>query len=125
MTLKAKSIVENRFWIIENDKGERIGNIAQTNSGIRCTVSDTMEIFPNMQEMVEKKNITIVRKTTEFKNKSKETEVYGYPTSHSTFNQIWNVKLKLPIYTKNNKSSSYFCAGYYVCLLYTSPSPRD
>jgi hypothetical protein len=43
MTLKAKNIVENRFWIIENDKGERIGNIAQTNTGVRCTMEDSVE----------------------------------------------------------------------------------
>jgi hypothetical protein len=114
MTLKAKNIVENRFWIIENEKGERIGNIAQTTSGVRCTVDDAVEVFPNMSEMAEKKNISIIRKTTELKNKTKETEVYGYPTNYSTFNQIWNVKLKLPLYTKNSKSSSFFAAGYYI-----------
>jgi len=113
MTLKAKNIVENRFWIIENDKGERIGNIAQTTTGIRCTVDDSVEVFPDMQEMMQKKNIVISRKIRENKTIA-DNEVYGFPTSHTAYNQIWNVKLKLPIYTKNNKSSSYFCAGYYV-----------
>jgi len=113
MTLKAKNIVENRFWIIENDKGERIGNIAQTTSGVRCTVDDNVEVFPDMQEMMAKKNIVIARKNRENKLMV-DNEVYGYPTNHNSHNQIWNVKLKLPLYTKNNKSSSYFCAGYYV-----------
>ena len=114
MTLKAKNIVENRFWIIENEKGERIGNIAQTTSGVRCTVDDAVEVFPNMSEMAEKKNISIVRRTREFKNRTTNGDVYGFPTSHVPHNTLWNVKLKLPLYTKNDKSSSYFCAGYYV-----------
>jgi len=115
MTLKAKNIVENRFWIIENDKGERIGNIAQTTSGIRCTVSDTIEVFPSMQEMIDKKGIVVSKRTSELKQpKIKTNEVYGYPTSHDTHNQIWNVQLKLPLYTKNEKSSSFFAAGYYI-----------
>jgi len=114
MTLKAKNIVENRFWIIENEKGERIGNIAQTTSGVRCTVSDTIEEFPTLQEMMEIKNITISKRAKDFKNPIKTNEVYGYPTSHTAHNHIWNVKLKLPLYTKNDKSSSFYCAGYYV-----------
>ena len=114
MTLKAKNIVENRFWIIENDKGERIGNIAQTNTCVRFTVSNTMEEFPSMQEMMSQKNIVITRKTTDFKPKTINMDVYGYPTNHATYNQIWNVKLKLPLYTKKIKSSSYHAAGFYI-----------
>jgi len=113
MTLKAKNIVENRFWIIENDKGERIGNIAQTTSGVRCTVDDNVEVFPDMQQMVAEKGITFIRRSREAKP-AVESMVYDFPTNHTPHNILWNVKLKLPIYTKNNKSSSYFCAGYYV-----------
>jgi hypothetical protein len=114
MILKAKNIVENRFWIIENDKGERIGNIAQTNSGIRCTVSDIVELFPSMEEMVNKKNISLIRRTRENKTKNTVKEVYEFPTDHTPHNTLWNVKLKLPLYTKNEKSSSFYCAGYYI-----------
>ena len=64
MTLKAKNIVENRFWIIENDRGERIGNIAQTTSGIRCTVEDSVEVFPDMQEMMAKKEYCHFKKNS-------------------------------------------------------------
>ena len=110
--LKAKNIVENRFWVIENDKGERIGNIAQTTSGVRCTVDDSVEVFPDMQQMVAEKGITFVRRSREAKH-SVENTVYDFPTNHTPHNILWNVKLKLPIYTKNDKSSSYFCAGYY------------
>ena len=112
--LKAKNIVENRFWIIENDAGDRIGNIAQTSSGVRCTVSDVVETFPSMAEMIEKKNISIVRRTRELTSKTVDGEVYGFPTNHTQHNTLWNVKLKLPIYTKNDKSSSFYCAGYYI-----------
>ena len=113
MTLKAKSIVENRFWIIENDKGERIGNIAQTTSGVRCTMEDNVEIFPTMQEVLAQKDIKVVRRSREPKVVV-ENSVYDYPTNHTPHNILWNVKLKVPIYTKNDKSSSYYCAGYYI-----------
>ena len=112
--LKAKNIVENRFWIIENDAGDRIGNIAQTSSGVHCTVSDVVETFPSMAEMIEKKNISIVRRTRELTSKTVDGEVYGFPTNHTPHNTLWKVKLKLPIYTKNDKSSSFYCAGYYI-----------
>lgn len=113
MTLKAKNIVENRFWIIENDKGERIGNIAQTTSGVRCTMEDSVEVFPSMQEVLTQKDIKVVRRSREAKPEV-ENSVYDYPTNHKPHNILWNVKLKCPIYTKNDKSSSYYCAGYYI-----------
>ena len=30
---------------------------------------------------------------------------------------MWDIKHKFPVYTKSNKSKSFFCAGYYVVKL--------
>lgn len=112
--LKAKSIVDNRFWVIENDAGERIGTIAQNKNAVSYRVGETSEDFPDFAEMAKKKNIEIVRKSRLDNAKKSTDSVYGYPTNHTPHNQIWNVQMKLPLYTKTAKSSSYHCAGYYI-----------
>jgi hypothetical protein len=116
MTIKIKPIVENKFWIIENDDGERIGTCAANKDKISYRVGNTSEDFPSFNDMVKEKQVEVSRryttpKTTEV---SLDKSVYGYPTNHTPHNQIWNVQMRLPLYTKTNKSSSYHCAGYYI-----------
>ena len=40
--------------------------------------------------------------------------VYEYPCNSRPYNPIYNVKKKLPIYSKSSKSKSLYCAGHYV-----------
>jgi hypothetical protein len=40
--------------------------------------------------------------------------VHGFPAGCRVHNPIWDVKHKLPLYTKDFKSKSYYCAGYYL-----------
>ena len=113
--LKAKSIVDNRFWVVENDAGERIGTIAQKNNKVSYRVGDISEDFPDFAEMAREKNVSITRKTSARKKPVViDKDVYGYPTNHTPHNIIWNVQMKLPLYTKTAKSSSYHCAGHYI-----------
>ena len=41
-------------------------------------------------------------------------EVHGYPCKTKPHNEIFDVKRKLPLYTKTPKSQSFHCAGYYI-----------
>jgi hypothetical protein len=40
-------------------------------------------------------------------------QVQGYPSGSRVYNPIWDVQHKLPLYTKNRKSRSWFAAGWY------------
>jgi hypothetical protein len=111
--LKAKSIVDNKFWVLENDAGERIGTIAAGKNKVSYRTPELTEDFPNFAEMAKNKNITVTRRSSKPAGQN-STEVYGYPTKHTPHNQIWNVQMRLPLYTKTSKSSSYHCAGYYI-----------
>jgi hypothetical protein len=39
--------------------------------------------------------------------------VHGYPTTGKIHNPMWDIKMKLPVYTKTTKSKSWFAAGWY------------
>ena len=40
--------------------------------------------------------------------------VHGFPTSVTPYNTMYDVKRKLPLFTKSDKSKSAYCAGYYI-----------
>jgi hypothetical protein len=40
-------------------------------------------------------------------------QVQGYPSGSRVYNPIWNVQHRLPLFTKNNKSRSWYAAGWY------------
>jgi hypothetical protein len=41
-------------------------------------------------------------------------EVHGYTTSTAPHNAMFDIRKKLPLFTKSEDSKSLYCAGYYV-----------
>jgi hypothetical protein len=111
--MKAKTIVENKFWILEEDDGKRIGTISSKNNVVTAIINETKQSFSNLEELSLKYNVSFNKKARTEKPTC-EMEVYDFPTAHSPYNALWHVEKKLPIYTKTNKSNSYHCAGYYI-----------
>lgn len=115
MTLKAKPVLKDRFWIVEED-GQKIGTMSR-NEEDKYMFSSRMEtcFFDNTKQMKRKFGIDIewgeantnIESTTDH-------SVHGYPTSVTPYNSMYDVKRKLPLFTKSEKSKSLYCAGYYV-----------
>ena len=40
-------------------------------------------------------------------------EVHGFPSMCKPYNPMYDVRRKLPLFTKSNQSKSLYCAGYY------------
>ena len=40
-------------------------------------------------------------------------ECHGFPTTVVPYNAMYDVRKKLPLFTKSNASKSLYCAGYY------------
>jgi hypothetical protein len=110
---KAKSIVDNKFWILESESGERVGTIKVDRDRTSVVIDGRERNFNNISQAADTLDLTFVKKITPTK-KSSSNEVYDFPTSTQPYNGLWNVQMKLPIYTKTNKSNSYHCAGYYI-----------
>lgn len=114
MMYKARPIVDNKFWIVEQN-GERIGTVRKGQdltvvlpTGIsKCASVDELEDKFNIQ-MVDSKEITVVTKP------DVDKDVNGFPTKTVPFNGMFDIKRKLPLYTKTAKSQSFYCAGYYI-----------
>jgi len=114
MTLKAKPILKDRFWIVEND-GEKIGTMSRSDD--RYMFSSNVEtcFFDNTRQMKKKFGVNIEwGNEITLSDASTNYTVHNYPTSVKPYNEMYDVKRKLPLFTKSNKSKSAYCAGYYI-----------
>ena len=113
MTIKANTVLKNKFWIVE-DNGEKVGTLSYNDERYLYSCNNETCFFDN-QKQISKKLGTIhwdddVPKTITNSQKI----VHGYPTSVTPYNTMFDVKRKLPLFTKSSKSNSLYCAGYYI-----------
>lgn len=112
MNLLAKPIVKNKYWIVE-EKGNKVATIQAIDDGGFSFVHDNhREKFASIKMISKKYNIEFAKADKALTTKT--NDVYGYPCNSKSFNEIYDVSRRLPIYTKTSKSRSYFCAGYYL-----------
>lgn len=109
-TLIAKPIVQDKFWIME-DKGQRIGTL-QKHRETFVFLKKNKEYFESYDKLMSAYSIKFIKPTKE--KVRVEKEVHGYPANTKPFNSILDIKNGIPLYTKTEKSKSFFCAGYYV-----------
>ena len=112
MSLLAKSVVKNKCWILEED-GHKIGTILNNGRGVTLVSRGKRENFGSLKILSDRYNI-VVDKTKPTKQIRESHLVYDYPCDHDAQNILWDVRHKLPIFTKGSKSKSFFCAGYYI-----------
>ena len=112
MTVHAKEIINGRFWIIENEK-EKIATLSLNEDKFLLHykhesrfLSDPTSVENYLGEKIEWDSLDI----TELPPK----EVYNYPTNTTPFNPLYDVRRKMPLFTKSYKSKSLYCAGFYI-----------
>ena len=111
MGIKAKEVIDGKFWILE-DNGAKIATLSLSDEKYLLSDSKGTRFFEN-ENLIEKD----IGKKIEW-NKLEITEVdtkevHGYPTSTVPHNPLYDVKNKLPLFTKSRKSKSLYSAGFY------------
>jgi hypothetical protein len=114
MTIKAKPILKNRFWVVE-DEGKRIGTLSWNDEKYIFSNKKETVFFNNKKQINTKLGSTVEwEKPENNKTKTGDFSVNGYPTSVYPYNSMYDVKRKLPLFTKSEKSKSVYCAGYFI-----------
>lgn len=114
--LVAKPVIKNKYWIVEND-GQQIATIqAVEDGGFVYVHDDQRERYPSVRILSKQHNIKFTTHTKKIKAPA-DNQVYGFPITGRSFNEVYDVKRRLPIYTKTEKSKSQYCAGYYLIQL--------
>lgn len=110
MTLIAKPVVDKQYWILKQDD-QKVGNIQAIDDGYQITINNKTASYKSIPMLSRRENIEFAK--AEKASKQANDQVHGYDTGCKTFNGMWNVQLKLPLFTKEEKSKSWFAAGWY------------
>lgn len=110
--IKAKPVLENKFWIMEKD-GVNFGTLTVNDDKFMFSSAEGVRFFENKKQLERKIGKTVFE-IKEHIDIVPDKLVHGYPTSSAPYNPMYDVKRKLPLFTKSEKSKSLYCAGYYI-----------
>lgn len=110
MMLEAKPVIANRYWILRKDN-RKVGTVERDKSGFSVRIDGKLSHY---------RTIPMMRKTAqiEFHPAIKTTKpprdlVHGYDTGCRAFNGMWDIKRRLPLFTKSSRSKSWYAAGWF------------
>ena len=111
-----KTVKNNASWIITDDKDKtKVGSIIKTPyNKYEVKFRGTGGIL-NKSDLIKSFGSELFRESLpKFTEKDNTNFVYDYESCCEPHNKMWYVKFKLPLYTKEKKSKSYYCAGNYL-----------
>lgn len=110
MTIVAKPIIDKQYWIIKQDN-RKIGALEAEPDGYTLRIEDKVAKFKTIPMV--RKNTNIVFEPAEKITPPSVTQVHGYNTGCRAYNAMWDIKHRLPLFTKERKSKSWYAAGWY------------
>jgi hypothetical protein len=112
MTLVAKPVIDKQFWILHNGD-QKVGNIQACDGGYQVKIQNQIAQFKTIHMAAQRIDIQFEPVKKIIAARPVKNLVHGYPTTGRIYNPMWDIKMKLPVYTKTTKSKSWFAAGWY------------
>lgn len=109
--LIAKPVVKNQFWIVTDGK-EKVGNVIADGSGFEVKLNGNKTHFKNTNTIQKQTNIQF--QTIKVDKNKKEIPFNEYPTPKRVYNSMLDIKRKIHLFTKTQKSKCFHAAGWYV-----------
>lgn len=117
MNSTAKVLVPNKEWLIK-DGSTKIGGVSKDRKGYAFYKKGSKVNFKSLADINAAFGVALsdenVKKIKEEAAENKNYAIYDYPCSSKPYGPVYNVKKKLPLFAKSDKSKSQYCAGYYV-----------
>lgn len=113
--LHAKPIIDNKFWIVEKD-GEKVATLRKDDENRFVLSNETgIKIYNTKTDLTKQFGKDFfVAKIVKERDSAQPQEVHGFPSSCLPHNSMYDIKKKLPLFTKSEDSKSLYCAGFYV-----------
>lgn len=111
----ATPIIPEKFWIVEQ-AGVKLATLRK-NEENRFVMSNVggVKIYDSAQSLTKEFGKDFfVAKIVKEADSAELNEVQGYSASCTPHNGMYDIKRKLPLFTKSDDSKSLYCAGYYV-----------
>ena len=113
--LHAKPIIPEKFWIVEKG-GAKFATLRKSEDNHFVMSNELgIKVYETKEKLTKEfgKDFFIAKIIKEADD-AEPNEVHGYATSTTPHNSMFDVKRKLPLFTKSGDSKSLYCAGYYV-----------
>ena len=113
--IHATPIIPEKFWIVEQ-AGVKLATLRK-NEENRFVMSNVegVKIYDTAQSLTKEFGKDFfVAKIVKEADSAKDNEVQGFTTSCAPHNGMYDIRRKLPLFTKSDDSKSLYCAGYYV-----------
>lgn len=113
--IHATPVIPEKFWIVELN-GEKFATLRREDDDRFVMSNKTgVKIYDTKQSLVKQFGrdffvARIIREATD----ADPHEVHRYATSTVPHNAMFDIKRKLPLFTKSSDSKSLYCAGYYI-----------
>jgi hypothetical protein len=109
----AKPVIDKQFWILQQNE-QKVGNVeACQDGGFQVRINNTVQQYKNIKMVTQLHNIVFEKSVAVKKKSVLSGDVHGYQSHGRAYNPTWDVKHRLPLFTKNKKSKSWFAAGWY------------
>lgn len=107
----AKPVIPNQYWILrQHDR--KVGNIEAGPGGYSVRINNQVANYKTLRML--KQRVPIDFQTLpEVQPKPEINQVHGYPTNGYPFNAIFDVRHQLPLWTQEERSKSWYAAGWY------------
>ena len=107
----AKPVLENQYWILKKDN-RKIGQLEVAENG-NCTIRINDNVVQYKTIKMAREAVNIAFEPPEKATPAPANIVYGHNVEGMVYNPLWDVKRRLPLFTRDTKSKSWFAAGWY------------
>lgn len=109
--IEAKPVIPDRYWILkQNDR--KVGQIEATDKGVVVKIQNRVAGYKTIKMAGREANIEFTKLTSLVKPVT--NHVHGYEVAGRVYNPVWDVKHRLPLFTRDTKSKSWYAAGWYM-----------
>jgi hypothetical protein len=109
MSLIAKQLVKNQSWIVTDGKN-KVGNLESSGGGFSLNMGGKEQYFNTTGDI--ERAVPIIFQAPK-RLLSSNIPFAVWPTTGKTYNNMFDIKRKLHVYTKTKKSRCYYAAGWF------------
>lgn len=114
MKANAKTLIPGKEWLLRDDNS-KIGTISKCKKGYQLLQKGRILPFRDLSKIKNYLEITFLDDSESCKiQETASYSIYDFPCDSKPYDPIYSIKEKLPLYIKDKKSKSVFCAGYYL-----------
>ena len=109
--IQAKPIVPDQYWILRR-QDQKIGNIECDGQQYVVSIGSKRRSFQDLRELADSVGIVFEPGVTQ-PDQVPTQEAYGFPTTSTAYNVVFDVLHRVPLWTTEPRSRSWYAAGWY------------